>query len=110
VRSLFLKKIFFHLFIGILLTRNPFFAIIMKPLGVFFYGKTSIEGELLPQGRTIFGGYYERKNYPRLLRMQTEKLRHHEEQKERSRQTGNEQVLSVLPQAHPAQRNQIKNH
>ena len=43
-----------------------------------------------------------------LHRVQAEKLQHEEEQEERSRQAGNEQVLQVLPEAHPAQGNQVR--
>ena len=42
----------------------------------------------------------ESQDHSGLYRMQAAQLQHHEKQKERSRQTGNEQVLPLLPQAH----------
>ena len=50
---------------------------------------------------------YESQNHPGLHGMQAAQLQHHEEQEERPGQTGNEQILPVLPQAHSAQGNQI---
>ena len=49
----------------------------------------------------------ESQDYAGLHGVQTKKLRHNEEQEERSRQTGNEQVLQVLQKAYLAQRNQV---
>ena len=46
-------------------------------------------------------------DYPGLHRVQAEKLRHHQEQAELPGQTGNEQVLQILPEAHGTQGNQI---
>lgn len=42
----------------------------------------------------------ESENYISLHRMQTEKLQHHEKQKEYSRQIGTEQVLQILQKAY----------
>jgi preprotein translocase subunit SecE len=39
--------------------------------------------------------------------MQAAQLQHQEESQKRSRQVGNQQALSVLPQTHQAQRNQV---
>ena len=48
-----------------------------------------------------YGGAHDAsKNHHGLYRMQAEKLWHHEEQEEQSRQTGNEQVLQILQEAH----------
>ena len=50
----------------------------------------------------------ESQNRAGLHRVQAEELQHQEEQEERPRQAGNEQVLQVLPEAHPAQGNQVR--
>jgi hypothetical protein len=39
--------------------------------------------------------------------MQAEKLQHGEEQEEYAGSFGNEQILPFLPQAYPAQRNEV---
>ena len=40
--------------------------------------------------------------------MQAEKLQHNQKQEEWSRQTGNEEVLQILPEAHTTQRNEVR--
>ena len=47
-------------------------------------------------------------NHSRLHGVQATQLQHDEEQEERSGQTGNEQVLPVLPQAHGSQRDEVR--
>ena len=49
----------------------------------------------------------ESQDYARMHRVQAAQLRHEEEQEERSGQTGADEVLQVLPQAHDAQGNQV---
>jgi len=95
-----------------------FFSFAIDKVGLLWYNNNTSRGLFLWEDcfggriaqnqRNIFGGYYERKNHPRLHRVQAEKLRNHEEQEERSRSFGNEQVLPVLPQAHPSQGNEVK--
>jgi hypothetical protein len=47
-------------------------------------------------------------DHPRVHRVQAAQLQHHEKQKKRPRQAGDEQVLPLLPQAHGSQGNEVR--